>query len=60
MAFPAFWQHILKEISGFQNLILMVHYIGPVVQKRVNANLGLTLPNPELNFNPRLLCVVQS
>ena len=27
--------------------------LGPVVQKPINANLGL-------NFNPRLLCVVQS
>ena len=33
---------------------------GPVVQKAVNANLGLNLPNLGLNFNLRLLCVVQS
>ena len=31
---------------------------GPVVQKPVNANLGLNLLNLGLNFNPRLLCVV--
>jgi hypothetical protein len=33
---------------------------GPVVQKPINANLGLNLLNLGLNFNPRLLCVVQS
>ena len=33
---------------------------GPVVQKPINANLGLNLLNLRLNFNPRLLCVVQS
>jgi hypothetical protein len=33
---------------------------GPVVQKPINANLGLNLLNLALNFNPRLLCVVQS
>jgi hypothetical protein len=33
---------------------------GPVVQKSINANLGLNLLNLGLNFNPRLLCVVQS
>ena len=34
--------------------------LGPVVQKPINANLGLNLLNLGLNFNPRLLCVVQS
>jgi hypothetical protein len=33
---------------------------GPVVQKPINANLRLNLLNLGLNFNPRLLCVVQS
>jgi hypothetical protein len=33
---------------------------GPVVQKPINANLGLNLLKLGLNFNPRLLCVVQS
>jgi hypothetical protein len=33
---------------------------GAVVQKPINANLGLNLLNLGLNFNPRLLCVVQS
>ena len=33
---------------------------GPVVQKTINANLGLNLSNLGLNFNPKLLCVVQS
>jgi hypothetical protein len=33
---------------------------GPVVQKPINANLGLNLLNLGINFNPRLLCVVQS
>ena len=33
--------------------------LGPVVQKPINANLGLNLLNLGLNFNPRLLCVVQ-
>ena len=37
-----------------------VNFLGPVVQKAVNANLGLNLPNLGLNFNLRLLCVVQS
>jgi hypothetical protein len=32
---------------------------GPVVQKPINANLGLNLLNLGLNFNPRLLCVAQ-
>jgi hypothetical protein len=27
MAFAAFWEHILKEISGFQNNNLMVHFV---------------------------------
>jgi hypothetical protein len=26
MTFAAFWQHILKEISGFQNINLMMHF----------------------------------
>jgi hypothetical protein len=34
--------------------------LGPVVQKPINAKLGLNLLNLGLNFNPRLLCVVQS
>ena len=34
--------------------------MGPVVQNPINANLGLNLLNLGLNFNPRLLCVVQS
>jgi hypothetical protein len=33
--------------------------LGPVVQKPINANLGLNLLNLGLHFNPRLLCVVQ-
>ena len=33
--------------------------LGPVVQKPIKANLGLNLLNLGLNFNPRLLCVVQ-
>jgi hypothetical protein len=35
---------------------------GPVVQKPIDANLALELNllNLGLNFNPRLLCVVQS
>ena len=32
----------------------------PVVQKPINANLGLNLLSLGLNFNPRLLCVVQN
>jgi hypothetical protein len=38
----------------------VVTFQGPVVQKPINANLGLNLLNLGLNFNPRLLCVVQS
>ena len=38
----------------------IIALLGPVVQKPINANLGLNLLNLGLNFNPRLLCVVQS
>jgi hypothetical protein len=38
----------------------LLELLGPVVQKPINANLGLNLLNLGLNFNPRLLCVVQS
>jgi hypothetical protein len=44
--------------SSFSKLTLFDQ--GPVVQKPINANLGLNLLNLGLNFNPRLLCVVQS
>jgi hypothetical protein len=45
--------------AGFAlNHGLKIH-LGPVVQKPINANLGLNLLNLGLNFNPRLLCVVQ-
>ena len=46
-----------------QRMPMHVHHTplqGPVVQKPINANLGLNLLNLGLNFNPRLLCVVQS
>ena len=44
--------HYNESIAAFNQ--------GPVVQKPVNAKLGLNLLNLGLNFNPRLLCVVQS
>jgi hypothetical protein len=27
MAFAAFWEHILQNISGFQNINLKVHFV---------------------------------
>ena len=49
------------EDSGVTELSFLVFDpLGPVVQKPINANLGLNLLNLGLNFNPRLLCVVQS
>ena len=47
---------ILKNNFGVVDSALL----GPVVQKPINANLGLNLLNLGINFNPRLLCVVQS
>ena len=35
-------------------------FLGAVVQNRVNANPELNLRNLGLDFNPRLLCVVQN
>ena len=41
-------------------LFVVICILGPVVQKQINAKLGLNWLNLGLNFNPRLLCVVQS
>ena len=41
-------------------LFVVICILGPVIQKPINAKLGLNLLNLGLNFNPRLLCVVQS
>jgi hypothetical protein len=56
-----------SEVNASRNVIKYAPYgnghpadHGPVVQKPINANLGLNLLNLGLNFNPRLLCVVQS
>ena len=42
-----------KPTYGPVSEVQRSNQLGPVVQKPINANLGL-------NFNPRLLCVVQS
>jgi hypothetical protein len=44
----------------YEHIYHKLHPAGPVVQKPVNANLGLNLLKLGLNCNPRLLCVVQS
>ena len=49
-----------ERLFGMVNYFAKFNPQGPVVQKAVNANLGLNLPNLGLNFNLRLLCVVQS
>ena len=49
---PVYFPHISQSLFRINQ--------GPVVQKPIKANLGLNLLNLGLNFNPRLLCVVQS
>jgi hypothetical protein len=56
-------QHVVaRDVCAFVKGVIYINLrcLGPVVQKPINANLGLNLLNLGLNFNPRLLCVVQS